>query len=574
MPCKKDDHASRAVKPSIGQIRRPRRLGLAAACLAAGLAALAPLARAVQFGANGHFWYTAASLDQQMQLLQQMGMTQYRIDVHDTTEFGQLQAVINAAGQYGITVLPDLMSNSLQLSRDRDSQVETTATAYQKCYALAVAYATQFKGQIHAWEMGDEYEATALAYSGDTLDQPITTAGPTPIYVWPDNWGDPGGESPNDYVASRFNLVQAALQGYADGIASVDSSATRLVNATGSHYGFLQRLNANGIVHYEVTGYHIYTTDQQGGILETGDQYGSYLQNVAALGKPIWLTEYNRVQGSGDGNEAADATVLGKMTQELVSSGAQYNVQKAYVYELLDETPPTPGATSTYEAHMGMWHVVTETNLPLDVNGNYVEALGTPKPCVAAVTAAIAGAASGAPGAPTAAAPIPSSNAPSGTQLADATSGFSGTDGANGWSYGFFYGSSVSLQPMTFNGTIWTGPYSWLQVEQTDQHPSVDGLNQISAVRRWTSNTSGTVHIFGQFSIGHDGDGTGVTVLINGQPVVARTLIGNSSNIEVLPFDFTWNISPGDTVDFAVDPGPGRDINYDATALSATITAQ
>src|SRR6185312_2595349 len=188
------------------------------------------------------------------------------------------------------------------------------------------------------------------------------------IYVWPNNWGDPGGESPDDYVAARFDVVEAALKGYSDGVHAADPSAQRIVNATGSHYGFLQRLEADNVVQYEITGYHLYATDQQGGIIGIADQYGSYLSHVAALGKPIWLTEFNRVQGTGDGNEAAQAVTLPHMAQDLVTSGAQFNVQKAYVYELLDETSPStnPGADS-YETHMGLYHVNADHSQHLDV---------------------------------------------------------------------------------------------------------------------------------------------------------------------------------------------------------------
>ncbi|HVW22507.1 MAG TPA: hypothetical protein VHC86_14930 [Opitutaceae bacterium] len=553
----------------------------AALSAAAVLIALAPAAHALQFGANGHFWYTAADLDGQMQLLNQMGMTEYRIDVHDTTEFGELHAVIDAANRHGITVLPTLHCNTLQLSRDRNNQVETTSSAYQKTFAMAQAYAREFKGQIHAWELDNELEPNALAYSGDTLDTPIDYHDGSPqIPVWPNNWGDPGGESPNDYVASRFNVVEAALKGYSEGVHSVDPSALRIVNATGSHYGFLQRLNADNVVQYEITGYHLYATDQQGGIIGIADQYGSYISHVAALGKPIWLTEFNRTEGAGDGNEGAEATTLAHMAQDIVTYGGQYNIQKAYVYELLDETSPStnPGADN-YEEHMGLYHVDIARSQPLDVNGNFVLTLGSAKPCVAPLAAIIRGNTSAAPVTTVASAPVPVASSPAGASngpvLADASAGFSGTQGLNGWSYGYFDGDSTSFQLLTsFDGSEWVGIYPWIHLSAGDQHPSLDGLNQVSAVRRWTSNFEGTVHVVGQFQIDRQGDGTGVRVLVDGRTVVGRSLIGVSGPSEVQSFDFTWQVHNGTTIDFAVDPGPCRDLGYDATSLQATISAQ
>ncbi|HEX3728250.1 MAG TPA: hypothetical protein VHV47_00465, partial [Opitutaceae bacterium] len=259
-------------------------------------------------------------------------------------------------------------------------------------------------------------------------------------------------------------------------------------------------------------------------------------------------------------------------------SGAQYNVQKAYVYELLDETSPStnPGA-DTYETHMGLYHVNADHSQKLDANGNYVLVLGSAKPCVAPLTAIILGGSGSSTSAtsPSAPAAPPPSNPSNGAALANAATGFSSTQGLNGWSYGYFDGASTSFQLLTsFDGTEWVGNFPWIHVSAGDQHPSLDGLNQVSAVRRWTSSYEGTVHIVGQFQIDRQGDGTGVRVLVNGQTVVGRALIGVSGPSEVQSFDFTWQVHNGSTIDFAVDPGPGRDLNYDATNVQATITAQ
>jgi hypothetical protein len=163
------------------------------------------------------------------------------------------------------------------------------------------------------------------------------------------------------------------------------------------------------------------------------------------------------------------------------------------------------------------------------------------------------------------------------TPITAAASGFSGTQGINGWSFGDFVGSSTSLELATaYSVSDWSGEwgsmYPYFEVSPSDQHPSVWGNQPVSAVRRWTSTFTGTAHIVGNFGSGTGGDGVGVTVLINGQPALARTLIGGTSGQTTATFDLVVPVQVGSTIDFAVDPGPALDINFDATTVTAAIS--
>ncbi len=169
----------------------------------------------------------------------------------------------------------------------------------------------------------------------------------------------------------------------------------------------------------------------------------------------------------------------------------------------------------------------------------------------------------------------PPSGPVSGTVLADSVQGFSNTQGGNGWSYGTFYGDGTTLSPLSSSGSTWTGSYDQVSVDATTQHPSAtDSILQVSAVRRWTSNYEGTVHVTGSFQIGHDGDGVGVRVLADGQPIVARAIIGNSGATTTQNFDIVQTVHNGTQIDFAVDPGPARDYSGDTTQVAATIKVQ
>lgn len=169
--------------------------------------------------------------------------------------------------------------------------------------------------------------------------------------------------------------------------------------------------------------------------------------------------------------------------------------------------------------------------------------------------------------------PLPPANAD--VYLTDADLGFTGTQGGNGWSFGSFLGAGTDFQTMTtYTITDWTydwsNEYAYNDVTPQDQHPSTDGSSPVSAVRRWTSNFEGTVHIVGNFQCGVGGDGVGVRVLVDNQPLFRKLLGGASPDISY-SFDFLAPVHVGTTIDFAVDPGPGTDIDFDATSMSATV---
>ncbi|HZP61172.1 MAG TPA: glycosyl hydrolase [Opitutaceae bacterium] len=161
--------------------------------------------------------------------------------------------------------------------------------------------------------------------------------------------------------------------------------------------------------------------------------------------------------------------------------------------------------------------------------------------------------------------------------LTDANFGFSGTQGKNGWSYGSFTGADVAaFEPMASYSiddwsASWSNEYAYNDITPEDQHPSTTAGLPVSAVRRWTSNFTGSVRVTGNFQCSEGGDGIGVRVLVNGQPLFRKLIGGVSSNISYA-FDFLTPVQVGTTIDFAADPGPGTDIDFDATPMTVTIS--
>ena len=171
---------------------------------------------------------------------------------------------------------------------------------------------------------------------------------------------------------------------------------------------------------------------------------------------------------------------------------------------------------------------------------------------------------------------LPAPTAAKETVLADSLRDFSSAQG-NEWSYGVFVGGSTTFVPLA-NYVItdwtktWSGQYPYISVTASDQHPSAMGNIPVSAVRRWKSNHAGSVRIAGHFRCGTQGDGVGVSILVDGQRRFRKLLGGGNENPVVESFDFVEAVRPGTKIDFAVDPGPAVDINYDATTVYVTIS--
>ncbi|MFT3867081.1 MAG: glycosyl hydrolase [Nibricoccus sp.] len=160
--------------------------------------------------------------------------------------------------------------------------------------------------------------------------------------------------------------------------------------------------------------------------------------------------------------------------------------------------------------------------------------------------------------------------------LTDSIRDFAAQQGNQGWSYGVFVGDSTRFVSLSsFNTTNWTegwgGQYPYLTVTAHDQHPSLDGKTPVAAVRRWESNMSGTARIKGEFRCGTQGDGVGVSILVDGTRRFRKLLGGNTGQPILESFDLQVGVQPGTAIDFAVDPGPTADISYDSTTVSVTI---
>ena len=160
------------------------------------------------------------------------------------------------------------------------------------------------------------------------------------------------------------------------------------------------------------------------------------------------------------------------------------------------------------------------------------------------------------------------------TTVANAATEISGTQGQDGWRYGFHFagqcGNFTELNPANYNGgfATWFGTQSFgtPKLDPNGGHPGVDDLTQ--AVRRWTSDVSGTVRIEGTHMDRDTGCGDGAHVRINKNCSQIFEYL-NTPGTQT-PYSLTTTVNVGDTIDFIIDPK--FDAGCDDTEFTALIT--
>jgi len=163
--------------------------------------------------------------------------------------------------------------------------------------------------------------------------------------------------------------------------------------------------------------------------------------------------------------------------------------------------------------------------------------------------------------------------------LADSVVDFSGTQGHNGWYYGYYdqradveedngiYDAEdfIAFDDSTWIGQVWdlvdnsvTGVGPWVALSCQGGHPSGNAKGDPSvhwAVRRWESTITGDVKIECFYHrTAAAGDGTVGRVFLNGTQLASRFSLATAHR-----FTVTASVAVGDTLDFAIDAdGPGN----------------
>jgi autotransporter-associated beta strand protein len=165
--------------------------------------------------------------------------------------------------------------------------------------------------------------------------------------------------------------------------------------------------------------------------------------------------------------------------------------------------------------------------------------------------------------------------------VANSQAEFSGTQGQDGWRYGFYNGNgaqpwnNADFEPLTWNGGAWVLDGYYTALDAPGGHPNGDGNGgrypypqYQHAVRRWVSEVSGTVTLSGSFYDRDGGGGDGV----RGYAIVDGVYYGiaDIGNGGSTSYSITVPVSVGSLVDLAIDP-KAHDA-WDWTGFTTTIT--
>lgn len=158
--------------------------------------------------------------------------------------------------------------------------------------------------------------------------------------------------------------------------------------------------------------------------------------------------------------------------------------------------------------------------------------------------------------------------------VADSVAGYSSSQGANGWSYGYV-NVSGTYNPASFTQFAWNpwngDNYRWKPASGTYPFLGIDGMHPYSAswvVRRWQSTVSGVATLSGVITGPASGsDGVNFHVFVDGTEIHTQFIAANALVNYNIP---NVALSTGSKVDFVLDRNVSN--SNDATGLNARIT--
>jgi len=265
----------------------------------------------IMWGAVGHsrghvnsVWYPYKKISRwdQFELIEKFGGKAYRTSCSDI----DCDNLIKIAAQKRMVFLRSIEIQPIATMNEDEN--------YWRAYNYAYPEVKKHKGRIQYFEAGNEL----------------------------DNWAKPKnlGVGPLMYDSDRYVLVRGFLRGLIDGIRAGDSSAKVLVNSTGwCHYGFMKQLWGDG-VRWDITAVHWY---EAFGDFESGCRGTNVASIYASFGRPIWFTEFNSNVAAKENDPDRSAKWIESFVKRTRELAPKYNIQAAFVYELLDE-PQKQGA--------------------------------------------------------------------------------------------------------------------------------------------------------------------------------------------------------------------------------------
>lgn len=300
----------------------------------------------VQWGINGHpltqEGYWQVPLDDQLDLVKESGATWYRISFGfdgyraNTARF---EEILEKAEKRNLKLLPVLMPPKGFYDGSKPAaQIKEESEAFGK------AMADRYKGRITHWELGNELDTFSMIKKGEK-----DRSGKE--WKWD---GAPDGNKPDHYETIRYERCREFFKSLQQGIKQADPKALTMIDTAGwLHYGFLQRLKDDGVNDHDIVAWHWYS--EMGPLTAASKDKIDIIKLLKdSFGKPIWLTEINRRDGSKGGKEKEQADYISGAITDL---SKHPDISAIFLYELLDE----PYFGESGESHYGLATISKES---------------------------------------------------------------------------------------------------------------------------------------------------------------------------------------------------------------------
>jgi hypothetical protein len=299
-----------------------------AAAKTTDLAATQKAASATQslfYGMNGHMaWgtgiYKTMTPAQQLAILQDLGVTNYRCDVADAGMSTYLATALKGpfAGS-GVAILPVINPRSARWDPN-----STEAAAYTLGYDLAVRITKPLVGLVKYIECGNELDTIGLKIGGD-------------------------GSQTTDWNPAQWPSFRGVIRGMIDGVKAVDPTINCGVNVgipmayralqmlwTGvTPNGTAQGVGGAALVRWDFTTYHWYKSSGKIECAGRNNMCVNILQVLKdSFNVPIWLTEFGW-SGSNDTAQSASDYMTYALTS-YKSIKDKYNIQSVMMYCVID----------------------------------------------------------------------------------------------------------------------------------------------------------------------------------------------------------------------------------------------
>ncbi len=345
-----------------------------ALCAAAALSIVSVFSigesQAIGWGISGHCptgsypAYRDIPLSTQLDALNALGLTYYRVDANATSDIKATVDLIRSNSAYSkIRLIPIIYG---PFTAD---DLKTNPSGYTNTY-IHDTCKTAAQNWVNYWTTNGytPFPFEQIEISNE-LDNDCINSGAS-------------GTTGTMYNDAQFGRCKAVIQGLCDGVRAANATVPRMVGCAGwLHYGFIDRLISElGAPDWETIVYHWYSNM---GLISSHTDVTAKLQSyVTNYDMPTWVTEVDCRDGSlpGTGETSAQAEARhGATLADLVQDMKQFSfIHRICVYELFDESYRTGG-----EAHYGVFRTLKNGSGVYQSNGEKPAVTSAYRACLA-----------------------------------------------------------------------------------------------------------------------------------------------------------------------------------------------